>query len=220
MTPSPIGGGAYSLDEIHKAIKCLHAINQEAFNVLSECKEEWRHHPQLSHLVYDYHNICLQTYKLYYDFVNMLKGQCDIQLSVIMSFEERLFEWNEDEVYPNYKEMILCLNSDGKFTLFGDFMKQFAYICKQTVAFTRQFEEEILELKSAKSPLWKHEPLVIKDFVFASDGDMMIAMEKLSMKIEELSRHAHKCCDDIIKAEISLKLSSHFNRMLPIKHKR
>ncbi|KAF5812627.1 hypothetical protein HanXRQr2_Chr03g0088571 [Helianthus annuus] len=40
-----------SLNDIHEGIKCLHAINQEAFNALSKCKEGWRHDPQVFYLV-------------------------------------------------------------------------------------------------------------------------------------------------------------------------
>ncbi|KAI3741467.1 hypothetical protein L1987_59141 [Smallanthus sonchifolius] len=144
--PHPIGGN--SLNEIHKVITCLHAINQEAFTVLSECDEEWRHDPQLFHLVNDYHKICLQTFHLYSDFVRLLEGQCDSRLSVILRLKEFVFKQDKDR---NYKEdMILDLDDYGRVTLSGDFMKTLAYICKQTVAFTRHFDEEIQELKSVK----------------------------------------------------------------------
>ncbi|KAM0072073.1 hypothetical protein Hdeb2414_s0001g00032351 [Helianthus debilis subsp. tardiflorus] len=128
--------GGKSLDDIHKAITRLHAINQEAFTVLSECKEEWR---QL-HLVYNYYKICLQASQLYKGFVRLLNGQCCSLLSVIFTLEEFVVNARQDDNdYRIYGEemMMMHLNDDGSFTLAGDFIKSLVDICKQTVAFAR-----------------------------------------------------------------------------------
>ncbi|KAJ0762291.1 hypothetical protein HanOQP8_Chr04g0159711 [Helianthus annuus] len=145
--------GVKSLDDIHKAITRLHTINQEAFTVLNECKEEWRQHPQLIHLVYDYHKICLQASQLYKGFVRWLHGQCDSLLSVIFTLEEFVVNARQDDNdYRIYGEEMMTMhhNDDGRFMLAGDFIKSLVDICKQTVAFARQFDEEIQELKSVK----------------------------------------------------------------------
>ncbi|KAI3741464.1 hypothetical protein L1987_59138 [Smallanthus sonchifolius] len=288
--PRPKEGN--SLDDIHKVITCLHAINQEAFMVLSECEEEWRHHPHLFHLVSDYQKICLQTSQLYNYFVRLLKDQCNSRLSAILRMREYVVNFRQNIQCWSYKdEMVWRLNDNGRFTLSGDFMKSLAYICKRTVAFTRQFDEEIQELKSVKvlakvssgliagvfsvmaacmvdctpfqwmeektltcvwlhlirsfswkspSPLWKGDQLVIKEFFdidcflpklnykllcFDKKLAMMVVdslqkkIDKFSVTIENVARHAHKCSDDIIKAGISLGSISH-NHMLPIKRKR
>ncbi|XP_076888620.1 uncharacterized protein LOC143539089 [Bidens hawaiensis] len=140
----PIEDHVLYLKDVQKVITCLHAINQEGFTVLSVFKEEWKHHPQVYHLVNDYHKVCLQTSQLYNDFVRLMKGQCVIGLGAILRLKEVVVNCRQDE------KMILGFDDDGSFTLSGDFMKSLADICKQTVAFTGQFNEEILELKSVK----------------------------------------------------------------------
>ncbi|XP_076940258.1 uncharacterized protein LOC143609379 [Bidens hawaiensis] len=302
--PSLIRERESFLDDILKAITCLHEINQEGFASLSECKEEWRHHPQVFHLVNDYHKICLQTSRLYNDFVRLLKVQCDSGLDVILRLKEVEVNCRRDDDYQNSEEdMTSDLDGDGNFTLSGDFMKALAYICKQTVGFTTQFDEEISELKSVKvlakvssglvagvfsvmaaymvelvplywmeekpltclwlyinqrfswkSPLMQIERMVKNDilgidsrlfemkykipsFLFevkyqsevsfiAYKSDMMLEietaakeMDKLSVTIEEMSRHADTLNGDIIKLGISLELISH-DHMLPVKRKR
>ncbi|KAD3068993.1 hypothetical protein E3N88_36873 [Mikania micrantha] len=113
--PCPTGKGK-SLYDIHKVITCLHAINQEAFMVLSECKEEWRGQPQLFHFVHDYHSICLQTFQLYNDFVRLLKGRCERQLSVILTLHESVVNLGEDDNNWNYKRTVACIRHlDEKF---------------------------------------------------------------------------------------------------------
>lgn len=289
--PRPIGRGC-SLGNIRKVVTHLHAINQEGFTVLSESKVEWRHWSQLFHLVHDYHKICLQTSELYIDYVRLLKDRCDSNLSAVMRMREYVVNLSQDIKSWTYEDqMTWHLNDAGKLILPGDFVKSLSYICKQTVAFTRRFDEEIQELKSAKvlakvskgliagvfsvmaaymvdctplqwmkektltdlwvhlirtfswkspCPLWMGEHLVIKEFLdivslspelnfrptFANKEKLMIALSSFQGKIddllttiEEMSRHAHKCSDDIIKAGKTLELISH-NHMLPIKRKR
>ncbi|KAM0003513.1 hypothetical protein Hdeb2414_s0281g00856171 [Helianthus debilis subsp. tardiflorus] len=144
--PWPRVGERRSLDDIHKVITCLHEINQEGFTVISECKEEWRHDPQVFDLVNDYHKIYLQTSQLYQDFVRFLKGQCDSRLGIILTLKEFLVNWRQDD----YEDMIWNLNGGGRLTLSGDFLKSLACTCKQAVAFTRHIDEEVQELKSVK----------------------------------------------------------------------
>ncbi|KAL8235943.1 hypothetical protein R6Q59_017024 [Mikania micrantha] len=281
----PIGEVENSLHDVHRVIACLHAINQEGFTVLSECKEEWRHQPQLFHLVNDYHKICLQTSQLYNDFVRLLKSQSDSWSSVMLRWKELQVKYRQDKNYWEFKiKSVLLLNDVGKFSLSGDFMKRLAYICKQTVAFTRQFDEEIQNLKSVKvlakvssglitgilsliaeyvvghlpcqpmahqpltcvwlhliqnfslktmNHIWKGEQLAIKDLFyddfylklhryttstpthFTIDSFEQTFNKKL-VTVEEMSRHAHKCSVDIIKAGKTLELISH-NHMLPVK---
>ncbi|XP_076955734.1 disease resistance-like protein DSC1 [Bidens hawaiensis] len=149
--PYSIGGRVYSLDSVLKVITCLHTINQEGFTVLRECKEEWRHHSLLFQLVNDYHKLCIQTSRLYNDFVSLLKGQCKSGLGAMLRLKEVVVNCRQDDDYQNSEEeVILDLDGDGSLTLSGDFMRSLAYVCKQTVGFTRQFDEEISELKFVK----------------------------------------------------------------------
>ncbi|KAF5811347.1 hypothetical protein HanRHA438_Chr04g0190061 [Helianthus annuus] len=144
--PSLKVGESRSLDDILKVITCLHEINQEGFTVISECKEEWRHDPQVFDLMNDYHKIYLQTSQLYKDFVRFLKGQCDSRLGIILTLKEFVVNWRQDD----YEAMIWNLNGDGRLTLSGEFLKSLACTCKQAVAFTRHIDEEVQELKSVK----------------------------------------------------------------------
>ncbi|KAJ0941866.1 hypothetical protein HanPSC8_Chr03g0085151 [Helianthus annuus] len=158
--PGPTGG-TKSLNDIREAITCLHAINRTAFKALGECKEGWSHVPQLFHLVDDYHNICLQTSKLYNDFVRLLKDKLDSQLSVGSRLEKLVESWRQAVDHQDYEEVIQLsghIMKEEEIQLSGDFMKSLACICEQTVAFIRQFEGEILELKSVKpSSGWKRQ---------------------------------------------------------------
>ncbi|KAD3068992.1 hypothetical protein E3N88_36872 [Mikania micrantha] len=149
--PCPTGE-AKSLYDIHKVITCLHAINQEAFMVLSECKEDWRGDPQLFHLVHDYHTICLQTFQLYNDFVRLLKGRCDRLLSVILTLQGSVLNLGEDDNYWNYiiEEILSDISDNGSFQLSAEFMKSLACICKRTVVCIRHLDEKFQELKSRK----------------------------------------------------------------------
>ncbi|KAF5811349.1 hypothetical protein HanRHA438_Chr04g0190081 [Helianthus annuus] len=143
--PRPKVGERRSLDDIHKVITCLHEINQEGFTFISECKEEWRHDPQVFDLVNDYHKIYLQTSQLYQDFVRFLKGQCDSRLGIILTLKEFVVNGRQDDY-----EDIWNLNGDGRLTLSGDFLKSLVCTCEQAVAFARHIDEEVQELKSVK----------------------------------------------------------------------
>ncbi|KAK9056058.1 hypothetical protein SSX86_027145 [Deinandra increscens subsp. villosa] len=275
-----------TLYDIHKVIIYLHALNQEGFMVLSEYKEEWRQHPQLTDLVYDYHKICLQTSELYIDFVRWLKGECDNRLSVILKMKEYVVKPRQGDDCLNNEEMVLHYHNDGIFAFSGEFMKSLAYMCKQTVDFTSHFNEETQELKSAKvlakvssglitcvfcvmaaymagsersmcmeettltcawvylthnfswrSPLSNRGRFLLKDlcdidpYLFEvkhklRNEDVMIEIDtaakkidKLSVTIEEMGRHARGCSEDIIQAGVALELTS-YNHMLGIKRKR
>ncbi|KAJ0762286.1 hypothetical protein HanOQP8_Chr04g0159661 [Helianthus annuus] len=297
--PSPRVGERRSLDDIHKVITCLHEINQEGFTIISECKEEWRHDPQVFDLVNGYHKIYLQTSQLYKDFVRFLKGQCDSRLGIILTLKEFVVNWRQDD----YEAMIWNLNGVGRLTLSVDFLKSLACTCEQAVAFARHIDEEVQELKSVKvlakvssgliagvfsvitaymveyipflwtaekhltwvwshlircftwnSPLRNIPKMVLNDFLgidlllcdvkaridsfpsavmygtgvssFAvKEGLMSLLddaakkMDKLSVTIEEMSRHADTCSADTIEAGIRLELNRH-NHMLPVKRKR
>ncbi|KAM0003511.1 hypothetical protein Hdeb2414_s0001g00032301 [Helianthus debilis subsp. tardiflorus] len=296
---SSVVGERRSLDDIHKVITCLHEINQEGFTIISECKEEWRHDPQVFDLVNGYHKIYLQTSQLYKDFVRFLKGQCDSRLGIILTLKEFVVNWRQDD----YEAMVWNLNGDGRLTLSGDFLKSLACTCEQAVAFARHIDEEVQELKSVKvlakvssgliagvfsvitaymveyisfswtaekhltwvwshlircftwnSPLRNIPKMVLNDFLgidsllcdvkaridsfpsavmygtgvssFAvKEGLMSLLddaakkMDKLSVNIEEMSRHADTCSADTIEAGIRLEVNRH-NHMLPIKRKR
>ncbi|KAJ0762290.1 hypothetical protein HanOQP8_Chr04g0159701 [Helianthus annuus] len=286
---SSVVGERRSLDDIHIVITCLHEINQEGFTVISECKEEWRHDPQVFDLVNDYHKIYLQTSQLYKDFVRFLKGQCDSRLGIILTLKEFVVNWRQDD----YEAMVWNLNGNGRLTLSGDFLKSLACTCEQAVAFVRHIDEEVQELKSVKvlakvssgliagvfsvitaymveyipfpwtaekhltwvwshlircftwnSPLRNIPKMVLNDFLgidlllcdvkaridsfpsavmygtgvssFAvKEGLMSLLddaakrMDKLSVTIEEMSRHADTCSADTIEAGIRLELNRH-----------
>ncbi|XP_071685556.1 disease resistance protein RPS4B-like isoform X2 [Rutidosis leptorrhynchoides] len=118
----------YSLDDIHKILKCLSEITQHVF---VECKKEWRH-AQLITLVYDYYRISQGISQLYKEFVVLLKNVSYGWLSLTFALEQMVAKGRTDDC--TYQEMIKQLNDleAAECVRFSDsFIKLLAYICKQ-----------------------------------------------------------------------------------------
>nr|GEW95498.1 TMV resistance protein N-like [Tanacetum cinerariifolium] len=138
-----------SLQKIHQIINCLLKLNQEVFK---QWKKEWSNAQLLFHLVYDYYRISRGASELYTDFTRLLKDISCTWRSVKLALNQILVKSTADN-YSN-KEMLQQLNdleAAESVTLSDKFVTSLAYICKQTVSFSRCIKDETRHNRSSRS---------------------------------------------------------------------
>ncbi|GJZ03254.1 NB-ARC domains-containing protein [Tanacetum coccineum] len=137
---------AGSLQNIHQIMNCLLNINQEQW------KKVWSSTHISFPLIYDYYRISRGTLELYNDFIRLLKDISCNWRSVELALKQILVKSTADNY--NNGEMLQQLSDleAAKSVMFSDmFVTSLAYICNQTVLFSRCIKEETRQNRPSTS---------------------------------------------------------------------
>ncbi|XP_071711586.1 uncharacterized protein [Rutidosis leptorrhynchoides] len=122
-----------SLDGFQRIIIFLHDVNQE---VLSECREEWRHKHNF-HLVYYYCRMSHGISEIINDFVRLLRDASDNWLSVKLAMEQIAVKCKAgDYPYEEMQQQLKDLEGANTVRLTDNLVTSFGHICQQIVAFS------------------------------------------------------------------------------------